>query len=219
MQRSRTDVAAVRDVSRNHRDVALLALVLLGGAMAAACAAGGPGSRASVALVVERISAPADGAAGDANRTFVESDVATGDTVVQDTAHATLRLVARDPAARAGPAAPTGGRFATVDRYRVRYVRSDGRNAPGVDVPHPWDGALTLAPSFEGETGEFVLVRASAKLDPPLVTLRAGGGDIVINTLAYVTFYGRDHGGARLEATGAISVAFADWADAEPARR
>ena len=195
-------------------------LAILGFALAAACAGGGPAaSRSSVVLLVERIDASADGTAGDVSRTFVESDVVTGGGVIQDTARATLRLVARDPSAATSPVAPTGALFVTIDRYRVRYVRSDGRNAAGVDVPHPWDGALTLATSFDGATGEFVLVRASAKLDPPLVALREGGGDVVINTLAYVTFYGRDHAGVRVEATGAITVDFADWSDGEPAPR
>ncbi len=201
-----------------HKDV--LAVAVLGFTTAAACAGGASvSSRSSVVLVVERIGAPTDGAVGSLDRTFVESDVVTGGMVVRDTARATLRLVARDPSAGMSPAAPTGARFATVDRYRVHYVRSDGRNTPGVDVPHAWDGALTLTTSFEGQTGEFVLVRASAKLEPPLVALREGGGDIVITALAYVTFYGRDHTGARVEATGAITVEFADWSDAGPSPR
>jgi hypothetical protein len=190
-----------------------VALAVVGFAVAAGCAAGGTAlSRSSSELVIERIEAPAD-STGGARRTFVESDVATGGTVVRDTARATLRLVARDPAGAATPAAPTSAAFATLDRYRVRYVRSDGRSMPGVDVPHPWDGALTLQVSDDGETCDFVLVRASAKLEPPLVRLRDGGGDVVINTLAYVTFYGRDRSGARIEATGAINVEFADWPD------
>lgn len=201
--------------SRSAGDRATVALVAAGLAMAAACAADGPiSSRSSFELLVERIEAPAAGSTEGAHRMFVESDVVTGGTVVRDTVRATLRLVARDPSAMAGPAAPTAAVFATIDRYRVRYVRSDGRNAPGIDVPHPWDGALTLLVSLDGRTGELVLVRASAKLEPPLVRLRDGGGDVVINTLAYVTFYGRDHGGARVEATGAIAVEFADWSDA-----
>ena len=203
-----------------RKGVGVTPLAVLGLALAAACAGGGPAaSRSNVVLVVERIDAPADGTAGDVSRTFVESDVVTGGRVSGDTARVTLRLVARDPSVATSPAAPTGALSATIDRYRVRYVRSDGRNAAGVDVPHPWDGALTLATSFEGATGEFVLVRASAKLDPPLAALREGGGDVVINTSAYVTFYGRDHAGVRIEATGAITVEFADWSDGEPAPR
>ena len=219
MQRDPAHIERGRAWTGSAGDRGVAALVAVGLALAAACAAGGPASsRSSFELVVERIEAPAAGSTAAAPRTFVESDVVTVGRVVRDTVRVTLRLVARDPAALSGPAAPTAAAFATIDRYRVRYVRSDGRNAPGIDVPHPWDGALALLVSFGGETGELVLVRASAKLDPPLVRLRDGGGDVVINTLAYVTFYGRDHGGARIEATGAITVEFADWPDAAPSQ-
>ena len=58
-----------------------------------------------------------------------------------------------------------------------------------------------------------MLVRASAKLEAPLISLSGGGGAIIINTLAIVTFYGRDQTGAELSATGTISINFADWED------
>lgn len=170
--------------------------------------------------MVEGIGAAADAAsAPQAARAFIRSDVVTGGRAAADAAQVTLRLVPKDQAAAAGPAAPSGAYLAAIDRYRVRYVRSDGRNAPGIDVPHAWDGALGLTASLAARTVEIVLVRASAKLDPPLVTLREGGGDVVINAMAHVTFYGREHGGARVEAAGAIAVEFADWSDEEPARR
>ncbi len=201
---------------QRERALVLNALGVVGFAMAAACAADDPTSpRSSFELVVERLEAPGSGSGG-AHLTFVESDVLTAGRVVRDTVRATLRLVARDPSILPGPAAPTTSVFATIDRYRVRYVRSDGRNVPGIDVPHPWDGALTLLVSIEGRIGDLVLVRPSAKLEPPLVKLRGGGGDVVINALAYVTFYGRDHAGARIEATGAITIEFADWSDSGP---
>ena len=192
---------------------------IAGLAVAVACAGDGRlSSRSSVTLVVERIGAASDGAAARSTRTFIRSDVVTDGTVTPDAAQVTLRLVPKDPGAAAGPAAPSGTQFATVDRYRVRYVRSDGRHTPGVDVPHAWDGALGVTASVAAEIVEIVLVRASAKLDPPLVTLRRGGGDVVINATAHVTFYGRDHGGARVQADGAIGVEFADWSDAKPTR-
>ena len=211
---------AGRAGSRGTTDVGRLAFVALGLAMTVACVAGdSASSRSGVVLVVERISAPGPGTAGGTNRTFVESDVVTGGVVIQDTALATLRLVAKDPGAATNPAAPSGVQFAAIDRYRVRYVRSDGRDAPGIDVPHPWEGVLTLTTSFDGRTGEFVLVPASAKIEPPLVALREGGGEGVIDALAYVTFSGRDHAGARIEAVGAITVQFADWSDTGAASR
>ena len=157
---------AGRAGSRGTTDVGRLAFVALGLAMTVACVAGdSASSRSGVVLVVERISAPGPGTAGGTNRTFVESDVVTGGVVIQDTALATLRLVAKDPGAATNPAAPSGVQFAAIDRYRVRYVRSDGRDAPGIDVPHPWEGVLTLTTSFDGRTGEFVLVPASAKAE------------------------------------------------------
>lgn len=217
MQRNRALFAQGRVPTRRAGGHGVMVLAVVGFAMATACAADEPtSSRSSFELVVERIEAPGSGSTGDVHRGFVESDVVTAGKVVQDTVRATLRLVAKDPSVLPGPAAPTAAGFATMDRYRVRYVRSDGRNVPGIDVPHPWDGALTLLVSFDGETGDFVLVRASAKLEPPLVRLRGGGGDVVINALAYVTFYGRDHAGARLEATGAITIEFADRSDPGP---
>lgn len=218
MQSNETDTAGERAGARRRDGVPLLGILWLMAAVASAC---GPASasRSGVRLVVERMAAAVDGPAGAANRTFVESDVLTHGAVIQDTAQATLRIVAKDPGMGESPAAPSAALFATIDRYRVRYVRSDGRNVPGIDVPHPWDGALTLATSFDGRTSEFVLVRASAKLEPPLIALRQGGGEVVINTLAYVTFYGRDQSGARIEAAGAITIGFADWSDTDTARR
>ena len=193
-----------------------MAFAIVGLIAVVACAGdGSASSRSSVALVVERIGASSDGMAGHSTSTFIRSDVVSGGTVSPDVAQVTLRLVPKDPGAAFNPAAPTGANLVTVDRYRVRYVRSDGRNAPGIDVPHVWDGALSLTASFAAQTVDLVLVRASAKLDPPLIMLREGGGDIVINAIAHVTFYGRDNGGARVEATGAVTVEFADWSDAD----
>ena len=31
----------------------------------------------------------------------------------------------------------------TINRYRMSFRRADGRNTPGVDVPYPFDGAVT----------------------------------------------------------------------------
>ena len=219
VERTATGVARARAWPDTGHGPGTVAFAIIGLAAAVACAGDGPAtSRSSATLVVERI-ASSDGMAAHSTRMFIRSDVVTGGTVVPDVAQVTLRLAPKDPGAAVSPAAPTGAHLATVDRYRVRYVRSDGRNAPGIDVPHAWDGALGLTTSFAGQTVELVLVRASAKLDPPLITLREGGGDIVINAMAHVTFHGRDHGGARVAASGAISVEFADWSDAETTRR
>ena len=54
---------------------------------------------------------------------------------------------------------------------------------------------------------------ASSKLEPPLISLRGLGGQIIINTIAEITFYGTDQTGAEVSALGTIGINFADWAD------
>ena len=178
---------------------------------AVACAGGGPApTPSSVTLVVERVEPPRKGGRpGAAPRMFIESDVVTDGSVTRGYGAGDLCGWSRR-ILRCCRGIPCGAHrravFATIHRYRVRYLRSDGRNAPGIDVPHPWDGALTLAGLVRAvETTEFVLVRASAKLDAPLVSA-AGRRRRRRHqyAMAHVTFYGRDHGGARIEASGAI---------------
>jgi hypothetical protein len=138
----------------------------------------------------------------------VEVDVPT---IFEDGGVVTFRLGLKDPAA------PTSANnFITVTRYRVEYTRSDGRNRAGVDVPHPFDGAVTATVGNDGSaTVGFTLVRLQAKAEPPLVGLRGAGGQFAITTVATVTFYGADQTGRAASATGQITVSFADWADAE----
>jgi hypothetical protein len=82
-----------------------------------------------------------------------------------------------------------------------------------VDVPYGFDGAATGTFDANGATLSFVIVRAQAKLEAPLKALRGGGGDIVISTIAEITFYGRDQNGNDTSVTGMMSVNFADWGD------
>lgn len=100
-------------------------------------------------------------------------------------------------------------------RYRVTYVRSDGRNTAGVDVPYPFDGAMQLhVPADNSDnSSNFVIVRNQAKLEPPLSNLRGNGGAIVISTLAHVDFYGTDNAGRAITVRGYINIHFADFAD------
>ena len=101
----------------------------------------------------------------------------------------------------------------TISRYHVAYRRSDGRNAPGVDVPFPFDGAGTVTVTDKDASMGFVLVRIQAKLESPLKNLRQGGGATAISTIADITFYGRDQVGNTISATGSIQVDFGNFAD------
>ena len=168
-------------------------------------------SRSSSILVIERIGAASGGT------TFLESDVLTNGSVFNDIGRVTTRLALKDPGTPESPTSPTSANFVTVTRYRVVYQRTDGRNTPGVDVPFPMDGAVTFTVVSGPQSAKFILVRASAKLEQPLRPLVGGGGAIIINTLAEVTFYGRDQTGAEVIATGTITVNFADWPDPDSA--
>ena len=170
-------------------------------------------SRSSSLLIIERIGAARGGSGDEPVETLLQSDVATDGAVFDDIGRVTTRLALKDPGPAENPASPTTANYVTVDRYRVEYRRSDGRNSPGVDVPYPIDGAVTFTTLTGIQAAEFVLVRASAKLEAPLRALEGGGGAIVINTMAVVTFYGRDQTGADVSASGTIGINFADWED------
>lgn len=131
-------------------------------------------------------------------------------TYSSDLGRVTFALGLKDPGSSTSPASPTQANWITVDRYRVRYIRSDGRNTPGVDVPYPFDGAFTVTVSGD-VAGGFEIVRLQAKLEAPLAAL-AGSG-VVISTIAEVTFYGHDQTGRDVSTVGRIGVDFANFAD------
>jgi hypothetical protein len=138
----------------------------------------------------------------------LESDVRTGGGIIADSGRATLRLQMKDPIAE-----PSSVLAVTVTRYRVSYTRADGRNTPGVDVPYPFDGAVTGTVTVNGTLAlPFILVRLQAKAEPPLAGL-AGGAGIAISTIAEVTLYGHDQTGRDVSATGHMDVVFSDFAD------
>lgn len=166
-------------------------------------------SRSSSLLMVDRLEA----VAGDVSSTVVQSDVWSTAAVDDDVVRASVRLQLKDSGSSANPTTPTPVNFVTIERYRVEYRRADGRREPGVDVPFPFDEAVTVTAGLEVVDVEFVLVRASAKLEPPLRALANAGGAIIINTMAEVTFFGRDQTGVAMHATGRISVHFGDWPD------
>ena len=111
------------------------------------------------------------------------------------------------------PTGPTTNNLVTFNRYRVVYKRADGRNSPGVDVPYPFDSAVTFTVTPQGVEAGFTLVRVQAKLEAPLIQLVDDGMAIAISTIADVTFYGQDQTGREVIATGSIGVNFANWGD------
>lgn len=140
----------------------------------------------------------------------VEVDQTTGqETVSDDTAVATLTAKLLDPASALGPSYYND---IFVDRYVVRYIRSDGKNQEGVDVPYSFEGSLSSRVEIDTQVDvSFIVVRAISKLEPPLINLREGRGEGELHVTARIDFYGEDTLGNRVKATGFLSIFFADY--------
>ena len=175
--------------------------------------------RASSYLVIDLLTA-SSGAEPSKSSNVLASDVVTNvktssgalaPTVFEDPGQVVFRFSMKDPVS---PTQPSTTNEITVTSYHVTFTRADGRNTPGVDVPYPFDGAITATVKIATQTSaSFTLVRAQAKLEPPLLALRGLGGSLLIATIAQVTFYGHDQAGNEVSVTGTISVNFADWGD------
>jgi hypothetical protein len=127
-------------------------------------------------------------------------------TYFADLGQATLQLQVKDQ----GGTAPTPANAITLTQYHVKYMRTDGRNVQGVDVPYEFDGGLGVT-VFGTATVSFTLVRSQAKLEAPLKAL--ANNLEVISTIAEVTFYGHDQNGREISVSGRIDVSFANYGD------
>lgn len=171
---------------------------------------------ASSYLIINSLEA-SSGAEPDEVGGTLQSDVITIDKetgaagIFQDNGLVSFSLGLKDAGSSANPNTPTSNNYITVTRYRIRYVRADGRNTPGIDVPYGYDGAMTVTVDDDGGTGSFSLVRAQAKGEAPLAALVHNF--LIISTIAEVTFYGRDQTGREVEIMGRISVDFGNWGD------
>jgi hypothetical protein len=155
------------------------------------------------------------------------SDVAP--VIVNDEAEVTINVFRKNNNADLGTS-PVEHVY--LERYEVRYFRTDGRNTEGVDVPFRITGPMnnirfhTAGPGGEGEVEivtSITIVRHQAKLEPPLRNL-AGvfGGDTgaplisgagILTTVAEITIHGRTVQGGVLQAVGRAQVTFADFAE------
>jgi hypothetical protein len=200
-----------------------LTAILLGGAILASSSCGEARTGEGPTFAIIDLIEGASGAAPEEFATNVRSDVQTlvdteingqtvkSPTIFNDLGRATLRLGVKNP----GFTNPTSINDVTLTRYRVVFLRSDGRNTPGVDVPHSFDGAVTVTLCGCGGTATvgFDVVRWQHKMEPPLRNLIGGGAANFISTIAEITFFGRDQAGNEVSVTGSISVHFGDFAD------
>jgi hypothetical protein len=129
-------------------------------------------------------------------------------TIFSDSGEVAFSLAMKDTTI-----APTSNNQVTINRYHVEYVRADGRNTPGVDVPFPFDGAVTgTVGGTSTTTLNFEIVRHVAKRESPLVQLIRNPQ--IISTIARVTFYGRDTVGNEVTVTGSMLIEFGNFGDA-----
>jgi hypothetical protein len=132
-------------------------------------------------------------------------------TVFNDLGQIVATVVLKDPGTATSPTTPTTANSITIDRYHVQYIRTDGRNTQGVDVPYAFDGGMTLTVGASESTGTFTIVRHIAKSEAPLKALAVNG--VVLSTIAEVTFYGHDQSGREVSAVAHISIDFANFGD------
>jgi len=149
------------------------------------------------------------------NVNFLESDVvlddASGPIYVADMAIASLRASSLNPNPLLGVSQYYN---IQLTRYVVTFLRSDGHNVPGVDVPYGFEGSATALIRVGSIVDfPFIIVRQVAKAEPPLINLRRGYPDEVLSVTAKVDFYGHDLANRNVATTGYLPVYFANYAD------
>jgi len=168
---------------------------------------------ASSYLIISTLEA-ASGADSSTFGSGLSSDVITVKnnvpTYFADPGKVTFKLGLKDPGPSSSPVSPTQNNWITLAQYHVQYIRSDGRNVEGVDVPYAFDGGLAGTVSGDTTLG-FTLVRNQAKQEAPLQALQTN--PIVLSTIARVTFYGHDQTGREVSVMGNINVSFANFGD------
>ena len=211
-------------MSARMTQLRLVAIMLAVGLGSASCGEVARTGRSPMILVIDSISGASGATPGQLGvpllsdvLTMVKRSVNGSDqevpTIFNDVGKATMRMILKDQGAPAITATPTFLNAITVNRYRVEFVRADGRNTQGVDVPYSFDGGTTATIIAGTSDVPFEIVRSIAKEEAPLKALALGGGAVYIATIAKVTFYGKDLSGNDIEATGNISVNFSDFAD------
>ena len=206
-----TRFAMMAGRARTRRAAALL---LLAGAtgLVAGCSSTVRSGQSPAYLVLQRLEGSSGAEDSAPFQSVLRSDVLTNGSIFEDNGRVTLSLALRDVT---NPTGPTANNLITLNRYRVEYRRTDGRNTQGVDVPYAFEGAMGLTVTDQATSVVFTLVRAQAKLEAPLITLKNGNGALLISTIADVTFFGKDQTGRDVTVSGSMSINFADWADPE----
>jgi len=169
---------------------------------------------AQVILQITKITGQAGGGGGQSGDVLI-SDVQPN---FNDNAALTFSTFLKNP--RNTSAGPSNGVF--LERYEVRFIRSDGRDVQGVDVPYAFSGAMgTFIAVGQNASAAIILVRHQAKAEPPLLNLVSSTpngdtveGAFVLTCIAEITVYGHTVNGIAVTATGSLTISFADFAEA-----
>ncbi len=103
-----------------------------------------------------------------------------------------------------------------VTQYRIDYSRPNNRNTPGVDVPFGIDGVMNVRVPVGGVSlGTILVVRHTAKREPPLAELDNGPSEVVLTAFAQMKFFGADISGHTVSATGFLEIHFANYGEAQ----
>lgn len=137
-------------------------------------------------------------------------------TIVSDSVALAVAVRFKNPNITTIPQIPSA---VIIERYEVKYRRSDGRGVEGQDVPYTISGNITMAFDVKNSGTDPLLievVRAQAKLEPPLrnlgsVTGTSLGGALVVTMFADITIHGRTISGTPVSATGSLQIDFADY--------
>ncbi len=164
----------------------------------------GDDDKSGVVLIMTRIIGT-DALGNDAD--YLASDVETGGLggYLTDPIAVTLEAKLKRPlAVIPGISYKTS---VTIDRYTITYTSPEGD-----PVPLAFEGRLAVVCEVDASVDvAIVAVRAEAKTVPPLSLLEDTLN--VYWAVAEIRVMGYDLDGNRVEATGYITVYFADWAD------
>ncbi len=167
-----------------------------------------PDNRSNSILLVAVISGHTDG--GDA-ADFLESDVweNTDNTVLADVITASLEAKLKEPESIG--LGPSYLNRINIHSYDVSYTYVDSNIDPSPGAPLTFTGRLSLQIDVDASVDlDFVVVRAQAKTVLPLLGI---AGTETLQVVARITFYGEDIAGQPIEATGYLTIYFADYVD------
>lgn len=150
---------------------------------------------------------------GNEGSTTVFSDVDNAGSIINDNGVAEVTTLIYNPLTDTDVSYYNN---VIVDQIDVEFMRTDGRNVEGVDVPYRFTQPMNWLVQVDAvEEIPFILIRHVAKLEAPLLALReVPSQGFVLQLVAMVTVHGKDLGGHRVApVSGYISVWCSNFAD------